>query len=87
MLSAPFISGIGSAEGFAIDASGRIFVPKHGRDQLRANWPNVYKPEQEATLPSEGRPFDQPPTKDNSLDDRQTSCQALRIDFYSLDSC
>ncbi len=28
-------------------------MTQHGRDQLRANWPDLYKPEQEATLPSE----------------------------------
>ena len=28
-------------------------MTQHGRDQLHANWPNIYKPEQEATLPSE----------------------------------
>jgi glucose/arabinose dehydrogenase/mono/diheme cytochrome c family protein len=48
-----FATGIRNAEGFAIDASGRIFVTQHGRDQLHANWPDFYKPDQEATLPSE----------------------------------
>jgi glucose/arabinose dehydrogenase/mono/diheme cytochrome c family protein len=48
-----FATGIRNAEGFAIDARGRIFVTQHGRDQLHANWPDFYKPEQEATLPSE----------------------------------
>jgi glucose/arabinose dehydrogenase/mono/diheme cytochrome c family protein len=48
-----FASGIRNAEGFAIDAAGRIFVTQHGRDQLHANWPQFYKPEEEATLPSE----------------------------------
>ncbi len=48
-----FATGIRNAEGFAIDSSGRIFVTQHGRDQLHANWPEFYKPEQEATLPSE----------------------------------
>jgi glucose/arabinose dehydrogenase/mono/diheme cytochrome c family protein len=48
-----FATGIRNAEGFAIDSSGRIFVTQHGRDQLRANWPDLYKPEQEATLPAE----------------------------------
>jgi glucose/arabinose dehydrogenase/mono/diheme cytochrome c family protein len=48
-----FATGIRNAEGFAIDPSGRMFVTQHGRDQLHANWPDVYKPEQEATLPSE----------------------------------
>jgi len=48
-----YATGIRNAEGFAIDPSGRIFVTQHGRDQLHANWPNLYKPDQEATLPSE----------------------------------
>jgi len=48
-----FATGIRNAEGFAIDETGRIFVTQHGRDQLHANWPDVFQPEQEATLPSE----------------------------------
>jgi glucose/arabinose dehydrogenase/mono/diheme cytochrome c family protein len=48
-----FATGIRNAEGFAIDAKGRIFVTQHGRDQLYANWAEFYKPQQEATLPSE----------------------------------
>jgi glucose/arabinose dehydrogenase/mono/diheme cytochrome c family protein len=48
-----FATGIRNAEGFAIDSSGRIFVTQHGRDQLRANWPDLYKADQEATLPAE----------------------------------
>jgi glucose/arabinose dehydrogenase/mono/diheme cytochrome c family protein len=48
-----FATGIRNAEGFAIDASGRMFVTQHGRDQLRANWPDLYKPDQEATQPAE----------------------------------
>lgn len=48
-----YATGIRNAEGFAIDSRGRIFVTQHGRDQLHANWPDIYKPEQEATLPSE----------------------------------
>src|SRR5262249_37578620 len=36
-----FATGIRNAEGFAIDASGRIFATQHGRDQLRANWPDL----------------------------------------------
>jgi glucose/arabinose dehydrogenase len=48
-----FATGIRNAEGFAIDSSGRVFVTQHGRDQLHANWPDLYKPEQEATLPAE----------------------------------
>jgi glucose/arabinose dehydrogenase/mono/diheme cytochrome c family protein len=48
-----FATGIRNAEGFAIDPSGRMFVTQQGRDQLHANWPNLYKPDQEATLPAE----------------------------------
>jgi glucose/arabinose dehydrogenase/mono/diheme cytochrome c family protein len=48
-----YATGIRNAEGFAIDSSGRVFVTQHGRDQLHANWPDVYKPEEEATLPAE----------------------------------
>jgi glucose/arabinose dehydrogenase/mono/diheme cytochrome c family protein len=48
-----FATGIRNGEGFAIDASGRLLVTQHGRDQLHTNWPDLYKPEQEATLPAE----------------------------------
>jgi glucose/arabinose dehydrogenase len=48
-----FATGIRNAEGLAIDASGRMFVTQHGRDQLRSNWPKLYQPEQEATQPAE----------------------------------
>ena len=48
-----FATGIRNAEGFAIDTDGRVFVTQHGRDQLRANWPNLFTPDQEATLPAE----------------------------------
>ncbi len=48
-----FATGIRNAEGFAFDPDGRIFVTQHGRDQLHANWPDLYKPDQEATLPAE----------------------------------
>jgi glucose/arabinose dehydrogenase/mono/diheme cytochrome c family protein len=49
-----FATGIRNGEGFAIDASGKhLFVTQHGRDQLHANWPALYKPELEATLPAE----------------------------------
>jgi glucose/arabinose dehydrogenase/mono/diheme cytochrome c family protein len=48
-----FATGVRNGEGFAIDSSGRVFVMQHGRDQLRANWPDFYKPDQEATLPAE----------------------------------
>jgi len=46
-------TGIRNAEGFAIDSASRLFVTQHGRDQLRMNWPQFFKPEEEATLPAE----------------------------------
>jgi len=48
-----FATGIRNAEGLVIDSSGRMLVTQHGRDQLRMNWPNLYKPDQEATQPAE----------------------------------
>jgi glucose/arabinose dehydrogenase/mono/diheme cytochrome c family protein len=48
-----FATGIRNGEGFAIDAGGRVFVTQHGRDQLHTNWPDLYKPDEEATLPAE----------------------------------
>jgi glucose/arabinose dehydrogenase/cytochrome c5 len=49
-----YVTGIRNAEGFGVDKAGkRVYITQHGRDQLYANWPEVYKPEQEATLPSE----------------------------------
>jgi glucose/arabinose dehydrogenase/mono/diheme cytochrome c family protein len=49
-----FATGIRNAEGFAIDDAGsHIFVTQHGRDQLRTNWPELYKAEEEATQPAE----------------------------------
>jgi len=48
-----FATGIRNAEGLSIDSRGRVFVTQHGRDQLRTNWPDLYKPDQEATLPAE----------------------------------
>jgi glucose/arabinose dehydrogenase/mono/diheme cytochrome c family protein len=48
-----YATGIRNGEGLAIDSGGRIFVTQHGRDQLHANWPDIYKPDQEATLPDE----------------------------------
>lgn len=49
-----YATGLRNAEGIAIDEAGhRIFVTQHGRDQLRANWPELYQPEEEATLPAE----------------------------------
>jgi glucose/arabinose dehydrogenase/mono/diheme cytochrome c family protein len=51
--SGRFATGIRNAEGFAIDPAGHVFVTQHGRDQLHANWPDRYKPEEEATQPAE----------------------------------
>jgi len=48
-----YATGIRNAEGFAFDSAGHLFVTQHGRDQLHANWPDFYKPDQEATLPAE----------------------------------
>lgn len=49
-----FATGIRNAEGLAIDSTGhRVFVTQHGRDQLYSNWPDLYKPDQEATQPAE----------------------------------
>jgi glucose/arabinose dehydrogenase/mono/diheme cytochrome c family protein len=48
-----FATGIRNGEGFTMDASGRLFVTQHGRDQLHSNWPDLYRPDQEATLPAE----------------------------------
>ncbi len=49
-----YATGIRNAEGFGVDQSGhRVYVSQHGRDQLHANWPELYKPEEEATLPAE----------------------------------
>lgn len=48
-----FATGIRNGEGFAVDSSGRIFVTQHGRDQLYTNWPDLYKPADEATQPAE----------------------------------
>ena len=48
-----YATGIRNGEGFAIDPRGRVLVTQHGRDQLYANWPTLFKPDQEATLPAE----------------------------------
>ena len=48
-----YATGIRNAEGFATEPNGQILITQHGRDQLYANWPKLYKPEQEATLPAE----------------------------------
>ncbi len=48
-----FATGIRNAEGFAIDSADQILITQHGRDQLHANWPALYKPSEEATQPAE----------------------------------
>jgi glucose/arabinose dehydrogenase/mono/diheme cytochrome c family protein len=48
-----YATGIRNAEGLAFDDSGNLFSTQHGRDQLHANWPQFYRPDQEATLPAE----------------------------------
>lgn len=49
-----YATGIRNAEGFGIDSvHHRVYVTQHGRDQLYANWPALYKADEEATLPSE----------------------------------
>jgi glucose/arabinose dehydrogenase len=48
-----YATGIRNGEGFSFDASGRLFVTQHGRDQLSQNWPKLYTPEQSAELPAE----------------------------------
>jgi glucose/arabinose dehydrogenase/mono/diheme cytochrome c family protein len=49
-----YATGVRNAEGFGVDTAGhRIFITQHGRDQLHANWPDLYPAEAEAMLPSE----------------------------------
>ncbi len=49
-----YITGLRNGEGFAFDATGRLFVTQHGRDQLPANWPKLYPDVEHATeLPAE----------------------------------
>ena len=48
-----YSTGIRNAEGLAVDSEGRVFATQHGRDQLHNNWPELYKPEEEATQPAE----------------------------------
>jgi glucose/arabinose dehydrogenase/mono/diheme cytochrome c family protein len=51
--AARYATGIRNAEGYGIDSAGQVFATQQGRDQLHANWPKLYKPTQEATLPAE----------------------------------
>jgi len=48
-----FATGIRNAEGFGVAAGHRLFATQHGRDQLHSSWPDLYKADEEATLPSE----------------------------------
>jgi glucose/arabinose dehydrogenase/mono/diheme cytochrome c family protein len=49
-----YATGIRNPEGLALDAGGHaLYATQHGRDQLHANWPELYKPEEEATQPAE----------------------------------
>jgi glucose/arabinose dehydrogenase len=49
-----YATGIRNADGIAIDSTGHgVYATQHGRDQLAENWPELYKPEQGATLPAE----------------------------------
>jgi glucose/arabinose dehydrogenase/cytochrome c5 len=52
--SGRFATGIRNGEGFALEPGAhRVYVTQHGRDQLHANWPDLYQAEEEATLPAE----------------------------------
>ena len=49
-----YATGIRNGEGYAFDAAGRLYVTQHGRDQLPANWAQLYPDLKHATeLPSE----------------------------------
>jgi glucose/arabinose dehydrogenase/mono/diheme cytochrome c family protein len=48
-----YATGIRNAVGLTIDPAGRVFATQHGRDQLHSNWPDLYKPTEEATEPAE----------------------------------
>ncbi|HXY96811.1 MAG TPA: c-type cytochrome [Steroidobacteraceae bacterium] len=49
-----YATGIRNADGIAVAAGGHgIYATQHGRDQLRDNWPELYRPEEEATQPAE----------------------------------
>jgi glucose/arabinose dehydrogenase/mono/diheme cytochrome c family protein len=49
-----YATGIRNAEGYGVDTAGHhLYFTQHGRDQLHMNWPDLYKADQEATLPSE----------------------------------
>lgn len=49
-----FATGIRNAVALTVHpTTGTVFVAQHGRDQLAANWPDLYTPEESAELPSE----------------------------------
>jgi len=48
-----YATGIRNGEGFAIDATGRLFVSQHGRDQLSENWSKLYPVTAGPELPAE----------------------------------
>jgi len=48
-----YATGLRNGEGFAFDASGRLFVTQHGRDQLSQNFSKLYTSEQSARQPAE----------------------------------
>jgi glucose/arabinose dehydrogenase/cytochrome c553 len=49
-----YATGIRNAVGLALAADGHgVYVSQHGRDQLRNNWPEFYRIDEEATQPAE----------------------------------
>jgi len=48
-----YATGIRNPEGLDFDASGRLYVTQHGRDQLHENWPELYSAKQGFELPAE----------------------------------
>jgi glucose/arabinose dehydrogenase/mono/diheme cytochrome c family protein len=52
--AARYATGIRNADGIAVARGGHgIYATQHGRDQLYQNWPELYRPEEEATQPAE----------------------------------
>jgi glucose/arabinose dehydrogenase/cytochrome c5 len=48
-----YATGLRNGEGFDFDASGRLFVTQHGRDQLHEEWSELYTADQGFELPAE----------------------------------
>ena len=48
-----YATGIRNGEGMDFDASGRLFVTQHGRDQLLENYPQLYNERNGHELPAE----------------------------------